>query len=417
MSFPLRGGTPQSSVCDPGIPPTPTGPVFPVPAEASVLLQLALPGGTRFLGRVSSAGCIEVTQGEAAADRILTCDSFDRRVCAPEPLSARQALQMLDDLEPGVAFQTLRRPDDPRVVYARPRDELPSEVPASPLALALDLLFSREGDDGALVVLEIGPQSAPDLLLMAGRDELGLVDPTTLQIWIHPRDSTPNIAREFAARAALRFDDATPVLRQDDLLRSVSKLGHFPLSREFLGRDLTRWTGIAAYALTILLGLSLLTAMGLQYWQGRLASQNATQQARIDALHAQVASLLSDAPLSLAQAASIDLPALLASAHEVWSPGALVQVRAHAGQSSLRVHWHAPRPPPAPGAGTFANGIQAEARTASERFSREVMQGWQRDPPRGFLRSQAQLTGEGDELAILYQAAAAGPGPALRALD
>jgi hypothetical protein len=384
--------------------------------SGGLLLQLSLPGATRFLGRVTAQGCQELTQADPGASRILSCDGLDRRVCHSEALSHRLVVQMLDDLDPGVAFQVLRNPADPRVAYARPLDDISPEVPTSPLCLALDALFPSTADEKAVAVLEIGPASAPDLLLMAGRDEQGLIDPATLQIWIHPRDSTANIAREFAARAALHFDSATPVLHQQELLACIESLPAYPRSREFLGRDLDHWTRLGLHGLGLALALSLASATSLHYWRASLQARVDEDGAKVAALREEIAAALAASPHSLVQAASIDLPPLILAAREVWMPGATVQLTAHGSQGALQVHWKVPHPAPS-GAGAAGPGTGSARTVDDPHFYQDVSRGWLRPAPRGFVRTDAQLNGDGDEIAIHYQTAPVAPGPALRALD
>jgi hypothetical protein len=385
----------------------------------SILLQLTLPGASRFLGLVSERGCEELGDRVGSPVLILTWDGLDRRFSQSGRFRAADIARLFEEENPGVEGRYLRKPGDDRIAWVRAADDLPDDLPACPLALALDLLFPGIAGDRSVVVLELGPPGRPVLLFMAGRDEDGNVDASTLQTWIHPQDATAHIAREFALRGAFTFDETAPVRGHEDLLHLAGGLPTYPQARLYFGRPLEEWAGLASRSLLLLLLLSLASGAFAMRQLQQLRAQEKRANQDIVASRTRVDLALASFPRRLAQAASVDVISLVAAARVVWRPGAVVQARAHGDERTLSVRWKVPHGEGdgAIGGASAAAPVEAGRAPAASRFADELSGAWSGEVPAGFARSQAILTGDGNEVAIAFQSRSTGRRAALRALD
>ena len=380
-------------------------PASPAPVRA-LQIQLALAGGTRYIGRVTAQGCA-ARAGVEPDLLLLTCDGLDHRIARAAPLSRAELERLAHDADPGAEVRFVRKPGSSRVAYARAADELPPEAPACSLVQALELLFPGAPGDRGLAVLALGSGPRPDVLILCGRSEEGEPDPSTVQIWLAPQDDVAALASEAAARGGFPFDADSAVRTQDDLLAVAARLLPYPRSRVVLGRGAEEWTALLGRGLALASAFSLALCIGAAWHLRAVHARLQSEGVRAELARNAVAGLLASHPKALARLAAIDAIPLLASARALWKPGSTTRILARPEAESIEVRWRVPVPS-GPGAGPASPPDPAS-------FAALVAASWSQATPAGFERG-ATLTGDADGLVITYRSQDARPGVARNAL-
>jgi hypothetical protein len=415
-----------------------------VPAGV-VVLQLALPGGTRFVGQVDANGC-RARSAEAALPphaRVLLWDEHDLRFARAEPIGRREAQQLAAEANPVVAWLRVFSPDR-TVAYARPLDELPADAEAAPLLLALELLDRPRGH--GLLTVVLGEPAQPDLVMIIGRDADGALDGDRLQVWLRPQDDVAVLQRDYLERhpSALLHDGASvdavddagddigaadddglrsgappaPCFTQHHLVEVARRMPVYPGAGEFFGRTPVQWAATAqpvlAAAAVATVAWALVSAWN---WHAAGSRHDAALQ-RGAALRAELAALAAGAPDALARAAGLDARALVDAARAAWAPGARVRVTAgDEGASLTALHpltVDVSAPASAAGAATppYERPVHAAADAAAAHLARRL----DRPAPPGYTRASVALSADHRSVAIRHVAAPPRPAAA-RLLD
>ncbi|HUN92311.1 MAG TPA: hypothetical protein VMU33_09660 [Burkholderiaceae bacterium] len=356
-----------------------------------LLLQLELPGGTRFLGRVTRSGCAPV-EATGANALILISDDRDARFGRVSPIDRAEADEMAADLNPDAVFRLLYRPGTKSVVYARARDEIPEQGRACPLLLALEMLGAADERPQGMLILAIGTPTNPDLVLMVGRDISGAIDPASLQVWLLPQDDLLTLAVDFAERGQFELQADHIVYTQHELLQLARQLPHYERARTYFGRTVENWmragAGIGAVA-----GVATALACGVQALAlAHVEQQRAQADARVAAMRDRLQAVVQQDPIRLSMAASIDQRQLVDAARTIWRNGTTVRIEARPGQERLTL-----RTPisAAPG--------RDPAESAVDEGGDLVHEAMNQQPPRGFTRGPIQVSGDFNAMAITYQ--------------
>jgi hypothetical protein len=357
----------------------------------ALLLQLDLPGGTHFLGRVTRTGCAPV---QAAADNalLLISDERDARFSRQTPIERVEADEMAADLNPDVVFRLLYRPGSRSIVYARARDEIPENGHACPLLLALEMLAAADERPHGMVIVSIGSPVHPDLVLMAGRDDVGSIDPASLQVWLLPQDDLLTLAVDFAERGQLELQPDHLVYTQHELLALARQLPHYERARTYFGRTLDAWARAGA-GIAMIGGIATAVACGAEALAlARVDHQRTQVDTQVAQLRARLQATVQADPLRLAAAASIDQRQLVDAARAVWRDGSTVRIEARPGQQRLTLR----TPIAAPAGGDLTdNALDGDHDSVRAAMSQK--------PPQGFTRGPIQVSGDFNAMAITYQ--------------
>jgi len=380
-------------------------PATPAPVRA-LQIQLALAGGTRYIGRVTAQGCAS-RAGVEPDLLLLTCDGLDHRIARATPLSRAELERLAHDADPGAEVRFVRKPGSARVGYARAADELPPDAPACALAQALELLFPGTPGDRGLAVLALGSGPRPDVLILCGRSEDGDPDPSTVQIWLDPQDEIAALASEAAARGGFSFDADSAVRTQEDLLAVAARLVPYPRSPPARPGSAEEWTAFLGRGLALASAFSLALCIGAALHLRAARARLQSEVVRAELERKAVAGLLASHPKALARLAGIDAIPLLASARALWKPGSTTRILARPDGESIEVRWRVPVP-----SGPAATSASPPDPAS---FAALVAASWAQAIPAGFERG-AILTGDADGLVITYRSQGARPGVARNAL-
>jgi len=367
------------------------------PVEADrrriLLLQLDLPGGTRFLGRVSKGGCAHVDAVTPNALALIS-DERDARLARTIPIGRGEAEDMAAELNPDVVHRLLYRPGLPTVVYARARDEIPDVGQACPLLLALEMLGAADERPRGMLILALGGRAQPDLVLMVGRDRYGAIDPASLQAWLLPQDDLLTLARDFADRGRFELPEDQLVYTQHELLQLAPRLPYYERGRTYFGRTADHW---ARTSLGLIGGVTIAVALacgGEAIALARVEQQQAQAQARIAQLQERLRRVAQTDPLRLAVAASVNPRELTDAARAIWRSGVKVRIEARPGKEQLTLN--------APLIGQAARDV-APTDAAPGADPETILAAMSQLPPRGFARGPIQLSGDFNAVAITYQ--------------
>jgi hypothetical protein len=288
-----------------------------------------------------------------------------------------------------------------------------------------------------VLTLALGAPERPDLVLIAGRDAEGALDPNSVQVWLRPQDPVAVLRRDYMERRRHADDapgdaaigaadlatrgraavDAPPILTQADLLAVASRVPTYPRTRTFFGRTTDQWATLATAPIAAGLSLTLLAASveAISLWRARQRVE--AVQARATALQHQLQALALSDPAALVRAASVDHRALVDAARAVWLPAARVRVDAHGDAV-----WLTTVQPIGPADAAVAAGVaagvaasvvaDADADAAPAASASSVAAHLALVPPPGFRRGAVALSADHAAITFTYVALALRPAAA-----
>jgi hypothetical protein len=335
-------------------------------------------------------------------------EASDRRIALPRKMGARAIREHVDEIV-GEKARMIRSPEHPQVVYARK-------------LRSLDPYGSNTVIPGAAVVDHIVPPGADKIkvvpVILNGTDgsvlavvnltvrpggDSGITTVERLKYTKKPAvtidelvvDYIASVARALKVEAIPSEDVLGPTQRE--LFELARTLPAYANEDEFFGMPASRALKLAVVGSAVLASVSIAGNVVMGAEAGYLALSAQKAQEERDEFRKKIDQTLTSDIRSYAAAASIDLPAVLVAANEVWHTNSLVGIECTTTSCIVNLS-----------AGVQKLEAGSGADTASQLLGpatdKELMKAVLSQPaPRGYHKKEVVITGDGNVVTVTFE--------------